>query len=63
MPAGREDRGRRLAIFRLALAENCTMQQAAERHDARSHTQAIEAARAAHGEAMRRLFARGYGKH
>ena len=62
MPAGREDRGRRLAIFRLALAEGCTMQQAAERHDRRTQLQAIDAARAAHGEAMRRLFAKGYGK-
>ena len=62
MPAGREDRARRLAIFRLALAENCTMQQAGERHDARGQSQAIDAARSAHGEAMRRLFAKGYGK-
>lgn len=38
------------------------MQQAAERYAARGQSQAIDAARAAHGEAMRRLFAKGYGK-
>lgn len=56
------DRARCLAIFRLALAENCTMQDAARRIDGAGAARTITEARAHHGQAMRALYARGYGR-
>jgi hypothetical protein len=58
--ARRDDRCRPLDQFRLALAENCTMPEAAARLAARTDQDRLEAAKAAHADAMARLRAKGW---
>lgn len=56
------DRARCLAIIRLAQAENCSMEDAARRIDGAGAARTIVDARAHHAQAMRALYARGYGR-
>lgn len=58
---GRDDRGRHLDQFRLALAENVSMEEAGRRLAERASAERIAASRKNHGEALRRLYAKGYG--
>lgn len=62
MPA-RDDRKRKLDQFRLALHDNVSMPEAARRLDRAEQEARAEAARRTHGEAMRRLYAKGYGRN